>query len=129
MLILWDLWLSWNMFILFAEWNGNFGSFGKNKVYSNFGFSCVVKSFFCWSRLSNQTAQKEDIFAWDFRNKNCLRSRFELCKKNSAKLFSLTLPVLCISESCIEIKNWLKFLLSHFFVVLQKVLWRPLRPS
>ena len=32
---------------------------------------------------------------------------------------NLTLPVLYISESCIEIK--VKFLFSHFFVVLQKV--------
>ena len=30
--------------------------------------------------------------------------------------------VSCISESCIEIKNLVKFLFSHFFVVLQKVL-------
>ena len=32
----------------------------------------------------------------------------------------LTLPVPCISESCIEIK--IKFLFSHFFEVPQKVL-------
>ena len=32
---------------------------------------------------------------------------------------NLTLPVLYISESCIEIK--VKFLFSHFLVVLQKV--------
>ena len=45
-----------------------------------------------------------------------------------------TFNVPCITESCIEIKielnlNQVKFLFSHFFVVPQKVLWRPLRPS
>ena len=36
--------------------------------------------------------------------------------------FFLTLKYLSISESCIETKNWVKFLFSHFFVVPQKVL-------
>ena len=36
----------------------------------------------------------------------------------------LTLNVLCISESYIEIKIKLNFLFSHFFVVPQKVVWR-----
>ena len=40
--------------------------------------------------------------------------------------FYLTFPVLYISESCIEIKIKLDFYF-HFFVVPQKVLWRPLR--
>ena len=39
----------------------------------------------------------------------------------------LTLNISCISESCIEMK--IKFLFSHFFVVAQKVLLRPLRSS
>ena len=37
-----------------------------------------------------------------------------LCKNND-----LTFPVLCISQSCVEIK--LEFLFSHFFVVPEKV--------
>ena len=41
--------------------------------------------------------------------------------------FQSTLPVLYISESFIEIN--IKFLFSHFFMVPQKVLWRPLMPS
>ena len=36
----------------------------------------------------------------------------------------LTLPAPCISEGCIEIKINLNF--KHFFVVPQKILWRPL---
>ena len=41
--------------------------------------------------------------------------------------FLLTLPAPCITESYIQVK--IKFLFSHFFVVPQKVLSRPLRPS
>ena len=41
------------------------------------------------------------------------------------RLETLTLNVPCISESYIEIKIKLKFLFSHFFLVPQKVLWRP----
>ena len=44
------------------------------------------------------------------------------------KIECLTLKDPSISECCIETKNWVKFLFSHFFVVPQKVLWRPLRP-
>ena len=40
------------------------------------------------------------------------------------KKLILSLKNLFISESCTEIK--VKFLLSHFFVVPQKVLWRPM---
>ena len=41
----------------------------------------------------------------------------------ASALILLTILAPCISESCIQIK------LSHFFVVPQKVLWRPFRPS
>ena len=41
--------------------------------------------------------------------------------------FILTLNVPYISESYIEIKMKVKFIFSHFFVLPQKVLWRPLR--
>ena len=39
----------------------------------------------------------------------------------------LTVPAPCISESCIKMKSKQKVLFSFFFVVLQNVLWRPLR--
>ena len=47
-------------------------------------------------------------------------SYFVLSTGKQIKDSALTLPVPCISESCIEIK--IKFLFSHFFVVSQKVL-------
>ena len=59
-------------------------------------------------------------------------------KKRHRKGPLLTLPVPCISESCIEVKikfffslfsHFFHSLFSHFFVVPQKFLWRPLRPS
>ena len=53
-------------------------------------------------------------------------SKYFNCNDNLQKPI-LTLNVPCISESSIEIT--IKFLFSHFFVVPQKVLWRPLRPS
>ena len=42
----------------------------------------------------------------------------------------LTLPQGCaFQQSCIKIKINRNFLFAHFFVVLQKVLWRPLKHS
>ena len=50
------------------------------------------------------------------------RGKWNLHQKDA----NLTLNVPYISESSIEIKNLVIFLFSYFFVVPQKVLWRPL---
>ena len=82
-----------------------------------------------------------DLFQWLSKDKMLQHSvnflsiprRFGGCNmislSNSSKIFSrilffssLTLSVLCISETCIKIKIILN-LSSDFFVVLQKVLW------
>ena len=49
--------------------------------------------------------------------------RFQGDQKKTLRRKGLTFPAPCISEN----KNKFNFLFSHFFVVPQKVLWRPLK--
>ena len=75
---------------------------------------CDFISFMHWNALafSKQPVNFHNDFLKNYASKN---------------RWTLNLP--CISGSCIEMKIKLNFLFSYFFVVPQKVLWIPLRPS
>ena len=68
-----------------------------------------------------------NIVVVKFRKQVWLNSARRIFKNSD--FHSLTIPVTCISENCIEIKIKFKFLFSLFFLVSQKVLLRPLSPS
>ena len=89
---------------------------------SFFGFQWLMSNLFLSIKF-----QKSLVISFGCSGQYCfhIRCGSRLFKISRLPVFLKSLPVPCISEGFIEIK--IKFSFSHFFVVPEKVLRRPLR--